>query len=110
MDFGFSEEQDMLRQSVSEFLEAECPMTYVRQMMDDDRGFSEEQWDKMAQLGWTGLIVPEQYGGGGPVWPGDYSIDWGQVTELLRTVAIVDGKWDWTAAGLRTGETGSDAL
>ena len=65
MDFGFSEEQEMLRQSVREFLEAECPMTYVRQMMEDERGFSEDQWRKMAELGWTGLIVPEQYGGAG---------------------------------------------
>ena len=65
MDFGFSEEQEMLRQSVREFLEAESPMTYVRQMMEDERGFSDDQWRKMAELGWTGLIVPEQYGGAG---------------------------------------------
>jgi alkylation response protein AidB-like acyl-CoA dehydrogenase len=65
MDFGFSEEQDMLRQSVRGFLEAECPMTYVRQMMEDERGFSEEQWAKMVALGWTGLIIPEEYGGAG---------------------------------------------
>jgi len=55
----------MLRQSVRQFLEAECPMTYVRQMMEDERGFSDDQWKKMAELGWTGLIVPEQYGGAG---------------------------------------------
>src|SRR5262249_18073261 len=65
MDFGFSEEQEMLRQSVREFLDAECPMTYVRQMMDDERGYSDDQWKKMAELGWTGLIVPEEYGGAG---------------------------------------------
>src|SRR4029453_5338702 len=65
MDFGFSEEQDMLRQSVRGFLEAECPMTYVRQTMEDERGYSEDQWKKMAELGWTGLIIPEQYGGAG---------------------------------------------
>jgi alkylation response protein AidB-like acyl-CoA dehydrogenase len=65
MDFGFSEEQDMLRQSVREFLEAECPMTYVRQMMEDERGYSEDQWKKMVELGWTGLIIPEEYGGAG---------------------------------------------
>jgi alkylation response protein AidB-like acyl-CoA dehydrogenase len=65
MDFGFSEEQDMLRQSVRDFLEAECPMTYVRQMMEDERGYSEDQWKKMVELGWTGLIIPEQYGGAG---------------------------------------------
>ena len=65
MDFGFSEEQDMLRQSVRGFLEAECPMTYVRQMMEDERGFSEDQWKKMVALGWTSLIIPEAYGGAG---------------------------------------------
>src|SRR5215468_6694082 len=51
MDFGFSEEQEMLRQSVREFLDAECPMTFVRQMMDDERGYSDDQWKKMAGLG-----------------------------------------------------------
>jgi alkylation response protein AidB-like acyl-CoA dehydrogenase len=65
MDFGFSEEQEMLRQSVREFLSAECPMTYVRQMMEDERGYAEEQWKKMAELGWTGLVIPEPYGGAG---------------------------------------------
>jgi alkylation response protein AidB-like acyl-CoA dehydrogenase len=65
MDFGFSEEQEMLRQSVRDFLVAESPMTYVRQMMEDERGFSDEQWKKMAELGWTGLIIPEEYGGAG---------------------------------------------
>ncbi len=65
MDFGFSEEQEMLRDSVREFLTGECPMTYVRQMMDDESGYSEDQWHKMAQLGWTGLIIPEEFGGAG---------------------------------------------
>jgi alkylation response protein AidB-like acyl-CoA dehydrogenase len=65
MDFGFSEEQEMLRQSVRDFLGAESPMTYVRQMMEDERGFSDDQWKKMAALGWTGLIIPEEYGGAG---------------------------------------------
>jgi alkylation response protein AidB-like acyl-CoA dehydrogenase len=65
MDFGFSEEQEMLRQSARQFLESECPMTYVRKMMEDDRGYSEEQWSKMAELGWMGLIIGEEYGGSG---------------------------------------------
>jgi alkylation response protein AidB-like acyl-CoA dehydrogenase len=65
MDFGFSEEQEMLRQSARQFLETECAMTYVRKMMEDDTGYSEDQWRKMADLGWTGLIFPEQHGGSG---------------------------------------------
>ncbi len=65
MDFGFSEEQEMLRQSARQFLETECSMAYVRKMMEDDTGYSAEQWKKMADLGWTGLIFPEEHGGAG---------------------------------------------
>lgn len=65
MDFGFSEEQELLRQSAVDFLSKECPMTYVRQMMEDERGHSEELWKKMADLGWMGLIYPEEFGGSG---------------------------------------------
>ena len=65
MDFGFSEEQEMLRESAREFLASECEMTYVRKMMDDPAGYSVDQWKKMAELGWMGLVLPEQYGGSG---------------------------------------------
>ena len=65
MDFGFNEEQEMLRKSARDFLAKECPMTYVRQMMEDERGFRDEQWQQMAGLGWMGLILPEEHGGAG---------------------------------------------
>src|SRR5437763_10343947 len=65
MDFGFSEEQEMLRKSARDFLAKECPRTYVRQMMEDERGFRDEPWQKMAALGWMGLILPEEHGGAG---------------------------------------------
>src|SRR2546430_13827283 len=65
MDFGFSEEQEMLRKSARDFLAKECPMSYVRQMMEDEQGFRDEQWRKMAELGWMGLILPEAHGGAG---------------------------------------------
>jgi alkylation response protein AidB-like acyl-CoA dehydrogenase len=65
MDFGFSEEQEMLRSSARDFLAKEAPMTYVRKMMEDEVGFTGELWKKMADLGWMGLILPEEYGGSG---------------------------------------------
>jgi alkylation response protein AidB-like acyl-CoA dehydrogenase len=65
MDFGFSEEQEMLRKSARDFLTKEAPMTYVRRMMEDERGFTDELWRKMADLGWMGLILPEAHGGAG---------------------------------------------
>jgi alkylation response protein AidB-like acyl-CoA dehydrogenase len=101
MDFGFSEEQEMLRKSARDFLAKESPMTYVRQMMDDDRGFRDDQWKKMAELGWLGLILPEEHGGAGldfvdmivvleemgrVVLPGPFFS-----TAILGGVALVDG-------------------
>jgi alkylation response protein AidB-like acyl-CoA dehydrogenase len=65
MDFGFSEEQDMLRQAAHNFLAENCPATFVRQMMEDDKGYSPALWQKMAELGWLGLAFPEEYGGQG---------------------------------------------
>jgi alkylation response protein AidB-like acyl-CoA dehydrogenase len=65
MDFGFSEEQEMLRQAARDFLAKECDIAYVRRMMDDDRGYSDAVWRQMAELGWMGLILPEEHGGSG---------------------------------------------
>jgi len=65
MDFGFSDEQDMLRQTARAFLEEHCPTTFVRQMMEDEKGYSPNLWREMAELGWLGLAFPEAYGGQG---------------------------------------------
>jgi alkylation response protein AidB-like acyl-CoA dehydrogenase len=65
MDFGFSDEQEMLRQIARDFLAENCPMTFVRQMMEDETGYAPELWKKMADLGWLGLAFPEEYGGQG---------------------------------------------
>jgi alkylation response protein AidB-like acyl-CoA dehydrogenase len=63
MNFGFTEEQEFLRQTARDFL-AECaPMTLVRDVMESSASHSPEVWKQMAELGWTGLALPEQYGG-----------------------------------------------
>ena len=63
MDLGLNETQQMLRTSAREFLEAECPTSYVRDMERDERGYTPQFWDKLAGLGWLGLVFPERYGG-----------------------------------------------
>jgi len=63
MDFHFSEEQKMLKESARNFLAAECPKTLVRAMEKDERGYSPNLWKKMADLGWMGIAFPESYGG-----------------------------------------------
>ena len=65
MDFGFSEQQDLLRTSARQFLERECPPDMVRRWSDDPQGYSPDLWQKMAALGWMGLVLPEAYGGSG---------------------------------------------
>jgi alkylation response protein AidB-like acyl-CoA dehydrogenase len=65
MDLGLSEEQEMLRNFARDFLEKECPEQHVRDMEEDEKGYSPELWKKMAEQGWQGLVVPEKYGGAG---------------------------------------------
>jgi alkylation response protein AidB-like acyl-CoA dehydrogenase len=65
MNFGFTEEQEFLRSTAREFLENECPMTVVRELMEDRIGYRPALWKQMAELGWLGLLVPEEHGGAG---------------------------------------------
>ena len=65
MDFSFAEEQDMLRISARDFLAKECPKAKVRELGKDERGYDPQVWRRMAELGWMGLIFPEEYGGMG---------------------------------------------
>lgn len=65
MDFGFSEAQEILRKTARDFLAENCPNSFVREMEEDERGYSPEIWRKMADLGWMGSILPEKYGGSG---------------------------------------------
>ncbi|MGZ7019549.1 MAG: acyl-CoA dehydrogenase family protein, partial [Acidimicrobiia bacterium] len=63
MDFTFSADQDALRESVRAFLADRSPSTYVRAMGDDERGFEDGIWSQIVELGWTGILIPEEQGG-----------------------------------------------
>ena len=65
MDLGLTEIQQMLKTSAQDFLSRECPLTLVREMEGDPRGFTDGLWRQMIGLGWTGVAFPEQYGGTG---------------------------------------------
>ena len=53
MDFTFSSEQEALRESVRSFLSSKAPSSYVRSMLDDERGFTDDVWTQVVELGWT---------------------------------------------------------
>src|SRR5581483_2963801 len=63
--FAFSEEQQELRSTAARFLEEKSSSAIVRQLMETDTGFDEGTWKQMADLGWLGMAIPEEYGGVG---------------------------------------------
>ena len=65
MDFDFSEEQYLLRDTVRDLLGKESSPAAVRASWDSGTGRSPERWRKLGELGVLGLLIPEQYGGSG---------------------------------------------
>ncbi len=65
MDLGFTQEQEILKKSAHSFLARECPKKRTKELDESETGFSLELWKKMADLGWMGSILPEEYGGSG---------------------------------------------
>ena len=65
MNFGFTEEQELLRAEVRKFLDQNAPLDEVRKIVATPEGFDRSLWARMAELGWVGLTVPEEYGGVG---------------------------------------------
>jgi len=65
MNFTYTEEQEMLKTMARDFLVDKCPKTMVKEMAEDEKGYSPDLWREMVELGWTGLVIPEAYGGTG---------------------------------------------
>jgi acyl-CoA dehydrogenase len=65
MDLDFTSEQTMLRDSAAKFFVNECDYEKVKHIEETGDGYSPELWQKVAELGWTGMVFPENYGGYG---------------------------------------------
>lgn len=63
MDFDLSKPQKLLQETARAFFARECSPERVRSLMSSDDGYDEELWRAIADQGWTGLIIPEEYGG-----------------------------------------------
>ena len=64
MNFGFSEDQTMIRDSAKSFVENESSLDRIRELRDKGEAYySEELYLRMAQNGWVGAVIPEEYGG-----------------------------------------------
>jgi len=63
MDFSFSDEQNLLRDSVRKFVEKDYSFEFRRSLLDSELGFSRDHWRSFAELGWTALPFAEADGG-----------------------------------------------
>ena len=105
MDLGLTEIQQMLKTSAQDFLSRECPLTLVREMEEDPRGFTEELWRQMINLGWTGVAFPEQYGGTG----GNFADLGVLLEEIGRSLAPAPFFSTVVLGGMTVLDAGSDA-
>ncbi|MDH3212927.1 MAG: acyl-CoA/acyl-ACP dehydrogenase, partial [Myxococcales bacterium] len=63
MDFGLSEDQLLLEETVRGFLKDRVPITRVRALRDEDCPNDRKLWRELAELGMTGIVIPEERGG-----------------------------------------------
>jgi len=65
VNFDFSEEQKLLQKTARDYLEANSPLSTVRDVFESDAAMSEALWKGAAEMGWLGAAIPEEYGGAG---------------------------------------------
>ena len=65
MNFDFSDDQKVLRDQAKKFLGQHASSTRVRRILESDTPYDAELWRGMAENGWQGTAIPEQYGGAG---------------------------------------------
>ena len=65
MNFAFSEEQEMLRDTARRFLESKSSSEVVRRLMETEEGYDHALWSEIANQGWQAMAIPEDYGGAG---------------------------------------------
>lgn len=63
MEFLFSEDQEMLAQTIRDFLAGECTAEHVRGLWETETGRSPAFWQQLTEIGLPGLLVPEEHGG-----------------------------------------------
>jgi acyl-CoA dehydrogenase len=65
MNFGLSEEQELLKKTARGFLEEHAPLAFAREVLERGPAHARDLWRRIAELGWNGLHVPEKFGGAG---------------------------------------------
>lgn len=65
LDLALSESEEMLKKTALDFMRRDAPKDVIQTLQETDTGYTEELWRKVVEMGWLGVIIPEQYGGTG---------------------------------------------
>ena len=65
LELEFTEEQSMIMEASREFCRKNSDTSTVRSLIPSNLGFDKDVWAKMVDLGWTGITIPEKFGGSG---------------------------------------------
>ena len=65
MNFDFPDELKQLRDEARRFLTERCPTSVPRRILEGPEPYDRALWQAMAEMGWTGAAIPEEYGGAG---------------------------------------------
>src|SRR3984893_3772348 len=65
MNFDFSDDQKQMRDAARKFLAEKCPPKAVRAVLDGKAPYDKELWKGLAEMGFLGVAIPEEFGGAG---------------------------------------------
>ena len=65
LDLGLTESEEMLKKTALDFMRRDAPKEVIQVLQESDTGYTKEVWQKVVEMGWLGIVIPEQYGGTG---------------------------------------------
>ncbi len=104
MHFGLTDEQKLLQATLREFAAKELPAPRLRELFDAGVGHDPGLWRGLAEVGLSGLVVPEAHGGAGLE-----LLDMALASEVLGETAMPGSYLSHALASLALVEAGSDA-
>ena len=103
MYFDLTDEQQAIRSTAREFLTARYKSERIRELIETEHGFEQSDWEEMAELGWPGLALPEEWGG-----QGLGIVDLAVLFEEMGYAVAPSPLFSNTVAGLALAHCGSD--
>jgi alkylation response protein AidB-like acyl-CoA dehydrogenase len=104
MYFDLTDEQQAIKSTARDFLTARYKSERIRELAGSESGFEQSDWEEMAELGWPGLALPEEWGG-----QGLGIVDLAVLFEEMGYALAPSPLLSTTVAGLALAANGTDA-